>query len=344
MKLFLNNIILFALPIIFCGLIMIGSYIVYDPFKVIYKYEEFNQSFVDYNVDYVVTERYLRNKNKYNSFIFGSSRAGCGFDVQSWGKILQTDEAFSFACSNESIFGIYGKLKLIDEEDGFLKNVLLVIDTDATFSKYRNSTGHLYIKHPLVSGESWTSFSMVFLKDYVFRGFFVPYLDFKLFAKKRNYMDKFLKFNEIDAEKKYIPYDISPLESKIQDNEEEYFNNALFYDRDTLVSYIEKQITNRGQQMLEEINLIFKRHNTKYKIVISPLYDQKRINNSDLSLLIHVFGIENVFDYSGRNIITIDKHNYYETSHYRKRVGDLIIEEIYNNKENISATIFINNN
>lgn len=344
MKLFLKNIISFVLPIIFCSLIIIGSYIIYDPFKVIFKYEEFNQSIVDYNNDYVVTERFLKSKHKYNSFIFGSSRAGCGFDIQSWGKIVQTDEAFSFASSNESIFGIYGKLKLIDKENGCLQNVLLVIDTDETFSKYRNNTGHLFIKHPLVSGESWTSFSMVFLKDYVFTGFFVPYIDFKLFAKKRSYMNKFLKFNEIDTKKKYIPFDISSRESKIQDNEEEYFNNAIFYTRATLVSYNEKQITNGGQQMLEEINLIFKRHNTKFKILISPLYDQKKINNSDLSLLIHVFGKENVFDYSGRNIITLDKHNYYETSHYRKRVGDLIIDEIYNNKGNMSDTLFINNN
>jgi len=36
------------------------------------------------------------------------------------------------------------------------------------------------------------------------------------------------------------------------------------------------------------------------------------------------------YDFSGLNSVTTDYFNYYETSHYRWRVGDLVIARIFN--------------
>ena len=38
------------------------------------------------------------------------------------------------------------------------------------------------------------------------------------------------------------------------------------------------------------------------------------------------------YDFSGLNKITTDNLMYYETSHYRVKVGDMIINEIFNSK------------
>jgi hypothetical protein len=42
-----------------------------------------------------------------------------------------------------------------------------------------------------------------------------------------------------------------------------------------------------------------------------------------------IFGAARVFDYSGVNRITADKHNYYEESHFRPQAGREILKDIY---------------
>ena len=38
------------------------------------------------------------------------------------------------------------------------------------------------------------------------------------------------------------------------------------------------------------------------------------------------------YDFSGLNSVTTDNFNYYETSHYRPKVGDLVIARIFNQR------------
>jgi hypothetical protein len=81
--------------------------------------------------------------------------------------------------------------------------------------------------------------------------------------------------------------------------------------------------------MLQSISKIFRKHNTNFKIIISPLYDQVKIAPRDLNMLNKIFKRENVFDFSGINQYTSDFHNYYETSHYRPIIAEKILEKIY---------------
>ena len=75
-------------------------------------------------------------------------------------------------------------------------------------------------------------------------------------------------------------------------------------------------------------DILVKNH-TNFKIVISPLYDQRKLNPQDLSRLNEIFGPGHIYDFSGKNSFTGDYHNYYETSHYRLPVTDSIISMIY---------------
>jgi hypothetical protein len=47
-----------------------------------------------------------------------------------------------------------------------------------------------------------------------------------------------------------------------------------------------------------------------------------------MQILKGLFG-ENLYDFSGKNAFTEDKYNFYESSHYRKKVGDGIMAIIY---------------
>jgi hypothetical protein len=78
-----------------------------------------------------------------------------------------------------------------------------------------------------------------------------------------------------------------------------------------------------------EIANVFKEHNTNYKIVISPLYDQMRLDSLSLNRIDYIFGPENVYDFSGINRFTEPVYNYYESSHYRPHVAKQILEIIY---------------
>ena len=47
-----------------------------------------------------------------------------------------------------------------------------------------------------------------------------------------------------------------------------------------------------------------------------------------MEILDSIFG-NHLFDFSGRNIITEDYHNYYDPVHYKKRIGAMILRIIY---------------
>ncbi len=76
---------------------------------------------------------------------------------------------------------------------------------------------------------------------------------------------------------------------------------------------------------------ILKENNTKYKIIISPLYNQIPLSNGRKEILFNIFKEENIYDFSGENCYTKFIYNYYETSHYRKFIGDKILDKVYNN-------------
>jgi hypothetical protein len=84
---------------------------------------------------------------------------------------------------------------------------------------------------------------------------------------------------------------------------------------------------------LRDIRRLFDKHHTDYRIVISPLYDQMKLNTKDLQKLHNIFGPDHVFDFSGVNEWTSDFHNYYEWSHYLPEIADSIMAYVYRGKQ-----------
>jgi len=124
------------------------------------------------------------------------------------------------------------------------------------------------------------------------------------------------------------------LEEQIINNPDKYYSSkkSVFYKRSLIQQVSPIIIKSKQLEQLKEIAQIFKINHTNFKIVISPLYDQIKLNHKDLELLLSIFGEKSVFDYSGINDITSNKLNYYESSHYRLLVARLILLEIYKNE------------
>jgi hypothetical protein len=335
MSLFIKKLIWFFVPFVVIAVLIVGSFFYLDPFRILNKQDVFNNYIVAYNEDFVTTERYLKQKDRLNAFIFGSSRAGCGFQLDAWAKHLDsTDKAYSFCASNESIFGIYGKMRLIDEEGKRIDKALIVIDTDVTFTRNTNSMGHLFIKHPRVSGESRKEFVSEFIKDYIFTGFFVAYLDYHFFHTRRSYMDGYLDFN-LQADDEYIPFNVKRREGLILADSGNYYLNKtdIFYARPAKEVVQEPKISKQGLDFLNKIKKILDKHQTEFKVIVSPIYDQKKLNPADIDVLKATFGGSRVYDFSGKNEITDSIHNYYEAAHFRIHIGEQIINQIYQNEQ-----------
>ena len=81
--------------------------------------------------------------------------------------------------------------------------------------------------------------------------------------------------------------------------------------------------------MLQQIATILKKRHCSYKIVLSPIYNQLKLANTDMAYIKQLFGSENIYDFSGINAITNNYTNYYEDSHYRHKVARQILDSIY---------------
>lgn len=83
--------------------------------------------------------------------------------------------------------------------------------------------------------------------------------------------------------------------------------------------------------VIEELILLARDHNFKLIFFINPFYEQIYINNAEPLFRVkeRLAKLTDYYDFSGFNQITTDPMNYYEESHYRFRVGDMIIDRIF---------------
>lgn len=333
MKSFLKKVFVFIFIGSFPVWFLLIGYFVFDPFMVLRTYDDFSYPTVLPNRDYISTEMFLNNyqKYKYNSYVFGSSRT-LAFRPESWVQHLPEGSIpYIFDASGESIYGINRKIKLIDQLGVKIDNALIILDLDVSFQRSANHEGHLFIKHPKVSGEYSYPFHLEFLEAYSNPTFLMSFYDYKLTGEFKPYMLDYL-------ENRKLIYDTINNKITIQDqndelalNQEAYYEKraSLFYQRsenqfiDTVI-----QINDVHKKLLFEIKEILDKHKTNYKVVISPLYDQIKFHPKDQEILSSYFG-ERLYDFSGKNDITEEKMNYYETSHYRPIVGDSIFKYIY---------------
>lgn len=334
MKKFRYRLIKFLFPIIIIYIGITFIYLITDPFKVLYSYESYSELSIIPNRDFVSTETFLKNyKNQnYNSFIFGSSRT-MAFNPKGWQNYLPKNaNPFSFDASGETLFGMEKKISFLDELDVSIENVLLVICPDITLKTTTNSLGHIYIKDPRTSKENKIAFHLQFLKSFFNTDFLYAFLKYKVTGKIEPFMYNYIEERKIQ----YHPINnhlvIMDKEEEINNNEYKYYSERKdIFDIKSDSTQYQKQIEDPQIKLLESIQSIFQKHNTNYKVIISPLYNKIKISEVDLRQLEKIFGSKNVFDFSGINEFTLDRTNYYEQSHYRPKLGNRIMERIYSN-------------
>jgi hypothetical protein len=333
MQRFIKQILLFVLIGLVPILILLGLYCIYDPFSVVKEYNSYSNLNVIPNRDFISTETFLKNykKEKYDSFIFGSSRT-LAFRPSIWLNYMPaSSKPYAFDAFSETLFGIHGKIKLLDSLNVKINNCVIFICQDNTFAYEGDSKGHIFIKHPLISKTSNFDFQFTFLKSYFNPKFLLSYYFNKSTHLYFDFMGEYLESREI----LYDPITNETLMKSAEDllarNPDMYYSrvNKYFYARKASTNDSLPVINRIQEDYLKEIRKILKKNDTSIRIVISPLYNQKKLHPKDLTIIRKIFG-EDVYDFSGINQITKSRYNYYESSHFRPFIGDSIMKAIYN--------------
>ena len=333
------TILIFLIP--FGGIVL--AYIVLDPFMVIRKYDTFYDTkakgWVGLNVDYVSTSNFDWNyqKAQYNSFIFGNSRS-IFYQISDWKKYVDTENVcYHFDASGESLYALDKKLEYISNKNLKIKNALLILDYEI-LSKDKPRTGHLFVISPqLEKNKNFFSFQFEFFKSFLSPDFLAAYIDFIISGKVKPYMktnflidDRPKVYDRTTNEIRFETFETLIGEGKYYTEE----RKRVFYQRDTVQKYSPAAIGENQKLLLKDISTILSRNKTNYRIIISPLYNQIKLNNQDLNYLNQLFGKDNVFDFSGINRFTKDYTNYYESSHYRPHIAREIMKLIYHDEQN----------
>lgn len=329
MRSFLIRTAIFASPF----LLLAVSFLLLDPFQVVHPDEPVeSHNPVQINVDYLATETYLRNREElpYDAFIFGSSRT-LAFRTAQWRAHLGDATPLRYNANAENLFGILGKLRLIDQMGDRIRHALLLVDY-RLLQGVENSTRHLYIKHPRVSGESWGGFYMAFFSAWIGDFFFVKFIDYTLFGRWRSYMRGAINKRSMKVDPQTNDIVLASDEEDIARDPDAYYS-ARQAEFDSVRLNASRDggpvIGSRQRALLEEIAAILEAHGARTEVVVSPNYDQVPIHPQDLQVLRELFGAASVHDYSGVNDITTDERNYYEPYHFRPEVGARILREIY---------------
>ena len=335
MNYFLKKTLLFLSPFLIVPLL----YFYFDPFKVLYKYDTYFESeqpnYVHLNKDYVSTQNFL-NKYKdhnYEALILGNSRS-VYYEVVTWSSFIHVSpkKCYHLDASGENLFGVMKKIELLQRLNMPVKNLLVILDP-TSLSGTKDYLEYFKMKHPVASDKSTLRFHLKHLTAFSNYTFFRAFVDFKLGGKIKPYMLEKKIFDSLPFHYDPVTNEIQMryLEKKIKKDSLLFYaeRRSFFYTRPAIEKMSDPVLYEKQKKMLRTILDYANINNVSIKIVISPMYDQLRIDKTDLNYLEQLFGKSNVFDFSGKNIFTENIGNYYEDSHYRPHVAQKIMEYIY---------------
>lgn len=330
LKHLLYKLIFASLPLV----LIIMAYVLTDPFKKLRNYDIYSFDYVMLHRGDISTRVFLKNKDRhhYDSFIFGSSRSTV-HTADSWKKYLPPGSSpFSFGSWNESVEGICRKIQLIDRSKSTIRHAFILIDVDYAFDSSYNDP--LDYDHYLISGKSkWDYYLSDFFKYLNNPRLILTSIDYTIYNKRRFYMGDFIGLRHDHVNPVTNDWGTDADEQPVVKSAYKTGKSA-FYARSTTQQYANKKIDVEKIKTLMKIHEILQKHGTRYFIVISPLYDQLKLNTNDISTLQDIFGKDNIYDYSGINNITNNIYNYNtDVIHYRRTVGKTIFREIYSSPE-----------
>jgi len=305
-----------AISLIICISIISFNYYIdsYSIFRNDYSklLREPNQNFIKMNF-------LINKKHSFDSFIFGSSRVG---HINPLG--IKNGNYYNMTYSEGLPAEHLSNIKLLIKNHIYIKNILIGLDD---FSYEVNPLKHK--NQPLRQPHYDTDINHIskvsFYMYYLFKR--PSFFDISRLTQQIIFNKVYPTFN-YDIYKTGLPLVPQRIENFIENNRKKYINDKKFM----------KPTHYSGNRIKETINTIkkiitlSKKYNFKLIIFVNPIhkttYLDTNFNNFQLFKR-ELSKITNYYDFSGLNKITISNYYYYETSHYRNIVGEMIKARIY---------------
>lgn len=301
------------------GLVGLVNYIV-DPYGLLRK--DFAWQFIDPNKNFIKTRYLTQNPERFDCLVMGSSRVN-SIDVRKIPGYRAYNVHYSAGLPRDHLENIRYML----DKGVNLKLILMGLDE---FSYKDNPDDRLYqpLRHPYPP--VLDQHPLPFYLRYYF-----SFLDWEIMqVVLKGYKERLFEKSGENA----VYYDIFDTgqmffyqtERQIEADPEKHRNDPKF-----LRHYNNPRDNLKGTlKDLREIVLLAQAHQVRLVLFINPLHKNVFLDSgADLDRFKRELSrLSGFYDFSGVNSVTTDNFNYLETSHYRLRVGDLVIARIFNDR------------
>lgn len=271
----------------------------------------------------------LENNNKYDSFIFGSSRVGkINMNQIKGASFYNMTYAAGYPTEHLAI------IKLFLENGIKIKNLWIGLDdfsyTLSDEKPYQWTLSRPHWKMKLKDNDNIIRFYFYYLLK------IISLKDIE--AKFNQLIDKSMNFTLYDIYNTGMPKD-DEKNLWIENHKEEHNLNKSFLEPFVLAkgNYLDISLNN-----LKKIKQICDDNNITLTIFINPLHKVTYLNNDFEQFLKFkdaLSSIADYYDFAYLNDITSNNYYYFETSHYRSIVGDMIIKSILSNDNSFGKFI-----
>jgi hypothetical protein len=308
MKRFNKKLLLFLLPgMLFLFAIMLYN-VVYDPFGVLRG--DMENHYTEPNQRYLKAKHLLKNPAKYNAYIFGSSRAG-KIDPRN----IKTDERWYNQAYSEGLPAEHLEdLRFMVKNDVTISRVVIGMDNVSFLVRPERHRKEV-LRKPY---KNWRDpfFDYLFLK---------PDLELRKIQAKRK-EDKNQSF--YDIYESGMP-DVLFRDTWIENLKEKHCQNKKFNYPAT--TFYHKPRIDKAIKEISDIIKLCKKEDIELVFYIGPMHATTYLNleiTQYTEFITKLAEMTSFYDFSGINRITTDNYFYYETSHFRPLIGDLIMESI----------------
>lgn len=303
MKKFIGRLLLFLALL---ALLVIPFNAFLDPFNV-FHWNSIRDNGVEPNKNYIKTQFVLAHKDQYDSYLFGSSRAGF-IDV----SLLPEGNWYNFSYSEGLPAEQYETLLTLISHGEIPERVYLSLDNIS------------YLVDPAYHD------NQLYRKEYPYEGSFRD--KFQFFV---SYLDTVTTIESLSVVGGYEG-DTKALRERMYTTGCEDLNLERAFDDSQTAPYWADYYEPRVDEAIEEIRMFVElcdEYDIELTVFTNPLYIttyEKSLEKRYLEFLEKLAYVTPYYNFSSYNIITMDSSYYYETSHYTPEAAAIMMDIIEN--------------
>lgn len=280
-----------------------------DPYN-IFHYNVPRNNGVEPNKNYIKTEYILHHADRFDSFVFGSSRAGF-LDP----SLIPNGHYYNM-CSSEAVPAEHLSILKVFIRKGIVpKNLFVMIDDITCFVDPALHQTILY-RVPYPSGG---------LSDKV--KFYLQYCDLITTGESLKVMREYRnKENAKDAD--YVTR-YQTLGCERLDKDPYYIEGA--FDCGYWADYYALRVSEAVED-IKELKELCEQYDINLILVTNPLYEKtyaRGVENGYIDFLEALSGVTDFWNFSSFSDITMNEENYYEASHFTPKIAAKMIDTVF---------------